>query len=141
MFGGFFDSNDKQLKNLAPLVEKVNSLEKEYTKLSDDEIKEKTNKWKIEIRELSTEDQKEFLDNILPEAYALVREATGRTQDIRLHDVQILAGIVLHQGKISEQKTGEGKTNTATLPLYLNSLTGRGARRRLDGPHLRFFRR
>jgi len=127
MFGGFFDSNDKQLKNLAPLVEKVNSLEKEYTKLSDDEIKEKTNKWKIEVRELPIEEQEKYLDNILPEAYALVREATGRTQDIRLHDVQILAGIVLHQGKISEQKTGEGKTNTATLPLYLNSLTGRGA--------------
>lgn len=126
MFGKFFDSNDKQLKKLDPLVEEINSLEKRFEKLSDDEIKEKTNKWKVEIRELSPGEQAEYLDKILPQAYALVREATRRTQDIRLHDVQILAGITLHQGKITEQKTGEGKTNTATLPLYLNSLTGKG---------------
>ena len=126
MLGRFFDSNDKQLKKITPIVDEINLLEEKYKKLSDDDIKEKTNKWKIGARELPVDDQKKYLDDILPEAYALVREATRRTQDISLHDVQILAGIALHQGKISEQKTGEGKTNTATLPLYLNSLAGKG---------------
>lgn len=126
MFGKLFDSNEKQLKEIEPLVEEINSHEEEYKKLRDEQLKEKTDKWKIELRERSREQQIKFLDQILPEAYALVKEATRRTQGIRLHDVQLLAGIALHQGKISEQKTGEGKTNTATLPLYLNSLTGRG---------------
>ncbi len=126
MFGKLFDSNEKQINKLEPLLKETNSYEKDFEQLSADQIKEKTNKWKSEIKELSQEEQEKYLDKILPEAYALVKEATRRTQNIRLHDVQILAGITLHQGKITEQKTGEGKTNTATLPLYLNSLTGRG---------------
>ncbi len=126
MLGKLFDSNEKQLKKLYPLVEKVKEYEEEVEKLSEEQLREQTSKWKIELRELSAKEQDKYLEEILPKAYAFVKEATKRTQDISLHDVQLLAGIVLYQGKISEQKTGEGKTNTATLPLYLNSLTGRG---------------
>ncbi len=127
MFGKLFDSNDKQISKLKPLVEKINSYEDEYSKLKDEEIKQKTQAWKDELSGLDHQKQDQYLDKILPEAFALVKEATKRAQSIDLHDVQLIAGISLHQGKISEQKTGEGKTNTAVLPLYLNSLTGRGA--------------
>lgn len=126
MFGGIFDSNEKQIKKLKPLLDKVNGFEESVKKLTSEQIKEKTNYWKEELKKLSDEEKEKYLDNILPEAYALVRESALRTLSQRHFDVQILAGIVLHQGKIAEQKTGEGKTLTATLPLYLNSLTGSG---------------
>lgn len=127
MFGKLFDSNEKQVKNYRPLVDKINALEKDFESLSAVQIKEKTLAWKKELSEVSDDSRSKYLDKILPEAFALVREATKRVEKgKRLHDVQMIAGIVIHQGKIAEQKTGEGKTNTATLPLYLNSLTGRG---------------
>jgi len=126
MFFGLFDSNDKQIKQLTPIVDKINSLEGDFEKLSDTEIKEKTSLWKNEIKKLSDNEVSKYLDKILPEAFALTREAAKRSIGQRHFDVQLMAGIVLHQGKISEQKTGEGKTLTATAPLYLNSLTGRG---------------
>jgi len=126
MFFDLFDSNEKQLKKIRATVQNINSFETTFEKFSDAEIKEKTLFWKNELRTLSPEENLKYLDKILPEAFALVREASKRSLNQRHFDVQLLAGIVLHQGKISEQKTGEGKTLTATLPLYLNSLTGRG---------------
>ena len=126
LFSRLFDSNEKQLRRLNPLVTKVNSYEKEFEKLSQEEIQAKTAHWKQDLRKTPVELHSAYLDEILPQAFALVREASKRTLKKRHFDVQIMAGIALHEGKISEQKTGEGKTLTATLPLYLNSLTGRG---------------
>lgn len=126
MFGKLFDPNRKQLNKIEPIITKINSFEEEFKKLSNEEIKSKTQEWKEELGKLSFDDQEKYLDKILPEAFALVREAAGRSLDQRHYDVQLMAGISLHQGKVVEQKTGEGKTLTATLPLYLNSLTGRG---------------
>ncbi len=115
------DSNEKELKRLQPIVDSINELEPEFKKLSDSQLRAKTDEFKDRIS------QGESLDKLLPEAYAAVREAAGRTIGQRHFDVQLMGGIVLHQGKISEMKTGEGKTLVATLPLYLNSLTGKGA--------------
>ncbi|XOB41373.1 MAG: preprotein translocase subunit SecA [Candidatus Nealsonbacteria bacterium] len=117
----FGDPNKKYLKKLEPLVEKINSLEKEFEGFSDEKLKEKTAEFKKRLKE------NEALDDILPEAFALVREASKRTLNQRHYDVQMIGGIALHQGKIAEMKTGEGKTLAATLPLYLNTLTGNGA--------------
>ena len=122
----FFDTNEKQLKKFTPLVEKINSLEEGIKGLSEQEFKSKTLEWKDALKNKSSEEQEKFLDEILPEAFALVREAASRAVEMRPYDVELIAGIVLHQGKIAEQKTGEGKTLTATMPLYLNALTGRG---------------
>ena len=122
MFGKLFDSNDKQIKAFSATVERINQLEKEFENLSQDQIREKINLFKITYSKKTSKD----LDNILPEVYALVREASKRTLKLRHYDVQLIAGIVLHQGKIAEQKTGEGKTLTATLPLTLNALLGEG---------------
>lgn len=122
-----FDSNDKQINEFKPLIDQINSFEEEISKWSDEDIIKRTELWKSELKETREEDAQKFLDKILPEAFALVREASKRTLEKRHYDVQLMAGIVLHQGKIAEQKTGEGKTLTATLPLYLNSLTGKGA--------------
>ena len=119
--GKLVDSNEKVLKQLQPVVNKINSLESEYEKLSDDELKAKTDEFKQRLQ--SGED----LDDLLVEAFAAVREAAKRTIGERAFDVQLIGGIVLHQGKIAEMKTGEGKTLTATFPLYLNSLEGKGA--------------
>lgn len=123
MFGIFskiLDSNEKQVKNLQPIVDRVNEQSKKFQKLTDAKLKSQTAQFKLRLG------RGESLDDILPEAFAAVREAAARTLNIRHYDVQITAGIVLHQGKIAEQKTGEGKTLTASLPLYLNSLTGKG---------------
>lgn len=103
-----------------PLVEKINSLEAKTMKLSDEGLKEKTAEFKRRIAE------GESLDQVLPEAYALVREAAKRVIGERHYDVQLLGGIVLHQGKIAEMRTGEGKTLTSTLPIYLNAISGKG---------------
>ena len=116
----FGDQNEKHLKKLQPLVERINSLEKNFEKFSDEKLKEKT----LEFRERLAKG--ETLDDLLPEAFALVREAAKRTLKQRHFDVQLLGGIVLHQGKVAEMKTGEGKTLAATLPLYLNALEGKG---------------
>ncbi len=118
--GGLVDSNEKELKRLQPLVERINSFEPEFEKLGDAELRAKTDEFKGRLKAGSA------LDELLPEAFAAVREAAKRTIGQRHYDVQLLGGIVLHQGKIAEMKTGEGKTLVATLPLYLNSLTGQG---------------
>jgi len=118
--GGLVDSNEKELKRLQPLVDTINQLEPEFERLSDSELGAKTDEFKARLKNGSS------LDELLPEAYAAVREAAKRTIGQRHFDVQLLGGIALHQGKISEMKTGEGKTLVATLPLYLNALTGKG---------------
>jgi len=127
MFLNLFDSNEKQIKVLQRTVEKINAFEPEMQQLSNQAIVDKTVYFKKELQKLDEGAQKNYLDKILPEVYAMVREAGKRSLNMRAFDVQLVAGIALHQGKIAEQKTGEGKTLTATLPLFLNSLTGRGA--------------
>ncbi len=117
---GLLDSNEKQLKQLQPTVDRINELEPKFEKLTDSELKDKTAEFKSRL------ENGETLDDILPEAYAAVREAAKRTLGQRHFDVQLMGGIVLHQGKIAEMRTGEGKTLVATLSLYLNSLTGKG---------------
>ncbi len=115
------DSNEKALKEIQPLVDEINELEPEYEKLSDDELKEITVDFKLRYRD------GEELDDLLPEAFAAVREAARRSVGMRHFDVQLLGGIVLHQGKVAEMRTGEGKTLVATLPTYLNAISGEGA--------------
>jgi preprotein translocase subunit SecA len=115
------DSNEKELKRLQPLVDDINSLEPEFEKLTDEELQAKTDEFKAHLAD------DESLDEVLPEAYAAVREAAKRTIRQRHFDVQLMGGIILHQGKIAEMKTGEGKTLVATLPLYFNALTGQGS--------------
>ena len=117
----FGDGNEKYLKTLQPTIDKINSLEKDFESFSNDELKSKTNDLKLMVK-----DGKK-LDDILPEAFALTKEAAKRTLNMKHYDVQLLGGIVLHQGQIAEMKTGEGKTITATLPIFLNALAGKGA--------------
>jgi len=117
IFGNY---SEKELKRVDPLLKKVLSLDEEYRKLSDEELREKTNEFKARLS------QGETLDDILPEAFAVCREAGDRVLGMRHFPVQILGGIILHQGRISEMKTGEGKTLVATLPAYLNALSGLG---------------
>jgi preprotein translocase subunit SecA len=121
LFGKLFDSNEKELKRLRPYVDEINALESEFQALTDDALKAKTAEFKKRY------EQGESLDDLLPEAFAAVREAARRTIGQRHYDVQLIGGVTLHQGKIAEMKTGEGKTLVATLPLYLNSLAGYGA--------------
>lgn len=116
----FGTKNDREIKALTKVVEKINALEPEYEKLTDDELKDKTRIFKERLANGET------LDDILIEAFAVVREASKRVLDLRHYDVQLIGGIVLHQGKITEMKTGEGKTLVATCPVYLNALTGKG---------------
>ncbi|HSK62830.1 MAG TPA: preprotein translocase subunit SecA, partial [Pyrinomonadaceae bacterium] len=131
----FGSSNQRFLKSIQPLVAKVNSLEPTVQKLSDAELRARTAAFKEQVKRAvgDTKDkaerkrrERETLDEILPEAFAIVREASVRTTGMRHFDVQLIGGIVLHQGKIAEMRTGEGKTLVATLPSYLNALTGRG---------------
>jgi preprotein translocase subunit SecA len=117
---GLIDSNEKELKRIQPPVGDINSLEPEFERLRDAELRAKTDEFKVRLKD------GEGLDEILPEAYAAVREAAKRTIKQRHFDVQLMGGIVLHQGKIAEMKTGEGKTLVATLPLYLNAIAGQG---------------
>src|SRR4030043_249032 len=119
--GSLLDSNERELKKIDPLVAKINSLEDGVKKLSPTKFKEKADLFSTEM------EKGENPDEFLPEVFALVREAARRTLGQRHFDVQIAGGIILHQGKIAEMKTGEGKTLVATLPLSLNALTGRGA--------------
>jgi len=116
----FGDPNEKYLRKLQPTIDKINMLESKFEHFSNTELREKTKEFKKRL------EKGETLDDILPEAFALVREAAKRTLHQRHFDVQLIGGIVLHQGKIAEMKTGEGKTLAATLPLYLNALEGKG---------------
>ncbi len=116
----FSDQNTKTVSTVQPLVEKINSLESTVTGLSNDELKAKTAYFKAQLAEGKT------LDDILPEAFAVVREAAKRTLGQRHFDVQLIGGIMMHRGNIAEMRTGEGKTLVATLPAYLNALTGKG---------------
>src|SRR3990170_946975 len=116
-----FDFNEREIGKIRPLVAKINVLEPEFKKLSDSKLKAKTEEFRSRLNP-----NPETLDPILPEAFAAVREASRRTTGMRPYDVQLIAGAVLHQGKIAEQKTGEGKTLSATLALYLNALGRQG---------------
>jgi preprotein translocase subunit SecA len=131
----FGSSNQRYLKSIQPLVEKINSLERSVQALSDEELRARTASFRERVQQAvgnptDKEERKRLeraaLDEILPEAFAVVREASVRTTGMRHFDVQLIGGIVLHQGKIAEMRTGEGKTLVATLPSYLNALTGRG---------------
>ena len=118
--GLFKTYSEKEVKRVMPLVNKINSLEAEMKKLTDSELTGKTNEFKDRLKNGET------LDELLPEAFAVVREASKRVLGMRHFDVQLIGGIILHQGRIAEMKTGEGKTLVATLPVYLNALTGEG---------------
>ena len=117
MFG---DPNEREIKRIRPIVERINSLGDEMAALSDDELRDMTGEFKQELENGAS------LDDLLPEAFAVVREASARVLGQRHYDVQLIGGVVLHEGKIAEMRTGEGKTLVATLPSYLNSLTGDG---------------
>ncbi len=118
--GLFKTYSEKEVKRLKPIVEKINNFESEIQKLTDEQLKAKTAEFKEQLANGKT------LDDILPEAFAVVREASKRVLGMRHFDVQLIGGIILHQGRIAEMKTGEGKTLVATLPVYLNALTGKG---------------
>jgi preprotein translocase subunit SecA len=117
MFGS---QNERELKKLQPLVEAINALEPEMKAMSDPQLKDQTPRLKERL------ENGEPLDDLLPEAFATVREGSVRALGMRHYDVQLIGGMVLHSGRIAEMKTGEGKTLVATLPAYLNALTGRG---------------
>ncbi|MDQ1707896.1 MAG: preprotein translocase subunit SecA [Pyrinomonadaceae bacterium] len=132
----FGSSNQRYLKSIQPIVEQINALEPAIKKLSDEQLRNRTAEFKEQLQAVVADvgddmderkrREREKLDEILPEAFAIVREASVRTTGMRHFDVQMIGGIVLHQGKIAEMRTGEGKTLVATLPSYLNALTGRG---------------
>ena len=155
LFSRFVDSNDRELKRIQPLVDEINRLEPEFEALTDDQIKSQFADIRAEIHEIATPDEPsedelhhpdverrrelkrdrrkrenerlgKALDDALPEVFAMSREAMKRTLGMRLYDVQLVGGIVLHQGRIAEMRTGEGKTFLPTLAAVLNSLTGRG---------------
>ena len=116
----FGDPNEKEIKNIRVIVDKINSLEKDMESLSSANLAAKTSEFKVRLQKGET------LDDILPEAFAVVREASRRVTGMRHFDVQLIGGVVLHRGKIAEMRTGEGKTLVATAPVYLNALTGKG---------------
>ena len=116
----FKSYSEKEVKRVMPIVDKINSLEDDIAKLTDSELRHKTDEFKQRLANGET------LDDLLPEAFAVVREASKRVLGLRHFDVQLIGGIILHQGRIAEMKTGEGKTLVATLPAYLNALTGEG---------------
>ena len=133
LFGG--DPNRREIEKLSELAEDINDLEPEFEKLSDEALRAKTDEFRAQLKEatdgIEDEEEKfeveqEVLEEILPEAYALVREASKRTIGLRHYDVQMIGGIAMHRSSIAEMKTGEGKTLVATLSLYLNALAGRG---------------
>ena len=116
----FGDSNEKELKRMQVYVDKINALEQDMINLTDAKLIAKTDdfKWRLE--------KGETLDELLPEAFAVVREASKRVLGMRHFDVQLIGGIALHEGKIAEMRTGEGKTLVSTLAAYLNALSGKG---------------
>ena len=117
----FGTSHERMMRKLRPVVVQINELESTIGALSDDELRAQTPKFKEKLSQGAT------LDELLPEAFATVREASRRVLNMRHYDVQLIGGIVLHRGMISEMKTGEGKTLVATCPMYLNALEGKGA--------------
>ena len=117
LFGSY---TDRELKRIYPIADKIEALADEYSAKSDAELRAKTDEFRQRLKDGET------LDDILPEAYATVREAAWRVLGMRPFRVQLIGGIVLHQGRIAEMKTGEGKTLVAVLPAYLNALTGKG---------------
>ena len=117
MFGSY---SDRELKSIYPIVDKIEAMADEYKAMSDAELQAKTPEFKTRLQSGET------LDDILPEAFATVREASRRVLGLYPYRVQLVGGVVLHQGRIAEMKTGEGKTLVATLPAYLNALTGKG---------------
>src|SRR6266568_5693563 len=142
----FGSKHERDVKRMLPAVAHINSLEPEVSTMSDDQLREKTVEFRVRLRPVvealdarkkevprddnavkaAQTDLQEALDDLLPEAFAVCREAGKRTLNMRHFDVQLMGGIVLHRGKIAEMKTGEGKTLVATLAVYLNALTGRG---------------
>ena len=121
------DPNARKLKRYQPIVEEINFLEEHISKLNDDDLRIETRNLKSQISaESDIKKQKQLLDEILPKAFAIVREASKRVLGMRHFDVQLIGGMVLHECQIAEMKTGEGKTLVATLPCYLNALTGKG---------------
>src|SRR5213595_687161 len=131
----FGSSNERFLKTIRPLIAQINEFESCIQKLSDEQLRARTAFFKAQVADAvkdarDKDDRKyreqEVLSEILPEAFAIVREASVRTTGMRHFDVQLIGGLVLHQGKIAEMRTGEGKTLVATLPVYLNALSGRG---------------
>src|SRR3989344_9639980 len=120
ILGKLLDSNEREIGKLKPVVESINSLEKKVSKLTSIQLKGKFAEFKL------LHERGKSLDELLPEVFACVRESAKRNIKQRHFDVQLLASIVLHQGKIAEQKTGEGKTLSATPPLFLNAIAGRG---------------
>ncbi len=130
----FGDANEKKLKQMQPTVDYINSLEPEISALTNEELRAKTDEFKDRLAKRQTSSdpkrdkalEEEALEEILPEAFAVVREAGKRTLNMRHFDVQLVGGMVLHKGQIAEMRTGEGKTLVATLPAYLNALTGKG---------------
>ena len=118
----FGNPNTRVLKRFQPIVTDINLLEDEISALEDDELRSKTSLFRQELSQINTKKEElNYLDSILPEAYALVREASKRVLGMRHFDVQLIGGMVLHEGQIAEMKTGEGKTLVATLPSYLNA--------------------
>src|SRR5438034_11774522 len=130
----FGSSNERFLKSIRPTIALINEFEPQVEKLTDEQLRERTAFFKAQIayavKDARDKDDRQYreqeaLNEILPEAFALVREASKRTTGMRHFDVQLIGGVVLHQGKIAEMRTGEGKTLVATLPAYLNARTGR----------------
>ncbi len=119
-------SNQRELSRLKPLVAKINSLEEKYANFTDGGLKEMTAKFREDVKGLPTNEQDKRLNDLLPDAFAAAREGIKRALNMRPFDVQLIGGMVLHSGKIAEMATGEGKTLVAVMPVYLNSLTGRG---------------
>ena len=122
---GLFDKifgtySDRELKRVKPIADSVMALENDMAALSDSELREKTSEFKKRVAD------GEELDSLLPEAFAVMREASWRVLGMKHFYVQVIGGIILHQGRIAEMKTGEGKTLVSTLPAYLNALTGKG---------------
>ena len=113
--------NERELKKMRPVIARINELEPSMAALSNEDFPRKTAEWKEQVQQ-----QGRTLDDLLPEAFALVREAGKRVLGQRHFDVQMIGGMTLHSGRIAEMRTGEGKTLTATLPSYLNALSGRG---------------
>ena len=120
IFKKLFGSNEREIAKFQPIVDKINSFEPQIRKLTDEELKDKTKEFQERLK------NGEALEDLLPEVFAVVREAADRVIGERHFDMQMLGGIVLHQGRIAEMKTGEGKTLTSTLAIYLNALTGKG---------------
>ena len=120
LFGSY---SDRELKRITPIADIIEALADEYAAMRDDQLRAKTDEFKARLK------QGETLDDLLPEAFAAVREASWRVLGMRPFRVQLIGGIVLHQGRIAEMKTGEGKTLVAVLPAYLNALTGEGDRK------------